>query len=370
MAQGVKAQGVGEWWLEEPKLRQMVKAMFASAGSNPHECEIVANHLIEANLRGHDSHGVGMIPIYLANALSGEMKLNHHPRLVLDQGNMLIFDGELGLGQTNATEVIDQAIERAKATGSCVMALRNSHHIGRIGHWSEQCAAQGLVSLHFVNVVSKPAVAPFGGLASRVGTNPISIGIPRRDAPPVIVDFATSELAVGKIRVAYNKGVPVQPGALIDGNGEPTTNPAALFEEPFGALTSFGQHKGWALAFACEALAAALSGGKAQCSPKTRDAVINSLFSVVVSPEKMGTQDNYFSELEQFIHWVQLPPEGRDPTVLLPGDPERAKRADRLAHGIPVDATTWNQLLDTGVAVGLTREAMLAMAQPHSSPLG
>lgn len=363
------AQAVGELWLEEPKLLQLVEAMFASAGSNPHECAIVARHLIEANLRGHDSHGIGMIPAYLTNALSGEMKLNHHPKLVLDQGNMLIFDGELGLGQTNATEAIDQAIARAEATGSCIMALRNSHHIGRIGHWSEQCAARGMVSLHFVNVVSKPSVAPYGGLAARLGTNPVSIGIPRRNGPPVVVDFATSELAVGKIRVAYNKGVPVQPGALIDPNGEPTTNPAVLFEEPFGALTSFGAHKGWALAFACEALAAALSGGKTQAGPKSRDAIVNALFSIVVSPEKMGTEDSYFSELEAFIRWVQLPPEGRDPTVLLPGDPERAKRADRLKHGIPVDETTWNQLLATGEAVGMTREAMLALAEPHRAPL-
>ncbi len=363
------AKAVGEVWLEEPKLLALVQAMFATAGSNPHECAVVSRHLIEANLRGHDSHGVGMIPAYLNNALSGEMKLNHHPKLVLDQGNLLIFDGELGLGQTNATEVIDQAIARAQSTGSCIMALRNSHHIGRIGHWSEQCAARGMVSLHFVNVVSKPAVAPYNGLAARLGTNPVSIGIPRQDAPPVIVDFATSELAVGKIRVAYNKGVPVQPGALIDAQGEPTTNPAALFEEPYGALTSFGEHKGWALAFACEALAAALSGGKTQSGPKSRDAIINSMFSIVVSPDKMGTTDSYFSELEAFIRWVQLPPEGRDPTVQLPGDPERVKRADRLKRGIPVDETTWKQLLDTGVAVGMTREAMLDIARPHQAPL-
>jgi uncharacterized oxidoreductase len=93
------------------------------------------------------------------------------------------------------------------------------------------------------------------------------------------------------------------------------------------------------------------------------------MFSIVVSPDKMGTTDSYFSELEAFIRWVQLPPEGRDPTVQLPGDPERAKRADRLKRGIPVDETTWKQLLDTGVAVGMTREAMLDIARPHQAPL-
>lgn len=358
---------VEELLIEEPRLRGLIMAIFAKAGSNAHECEIVTNHLLEANLRGHDSHGVGMVPAYIANALEGEMKLNHKPRTVLDQDAMLIFDGELGLGQSMATYSVDEAIKRAKRTGTCVMALRNSHHIGRIGHWSEQCAAQGLVSLHFVNVVSKPSVAPFGGRAARLGTNPISIGIPRKNALPVIVDFATSQLAVGKIRVAYNKGVSAPAGALIDSEGEPTTNPAALFEEPYGALRSFGEHKGWALAFACEALAAALSGGKTQSGPKSRNAIVNSLFSVVVSPEHMGTQDSYFSELEDFIRWVQLPPEGHGPSVLLPGDPERQKRADRLKNGIPVDGTTFNQLLDTGKSVGLTEAEMRAMAQTVSA---
>ena len=358
---------VEELLIEEPRLRGLILAIFAKAGSNPKECEIAANHLLEANLRGHDSHGVGMVPIYIANALEGEMKLNHTPKPILDQESMLIFDGELGLGQSMATYCVDQAIKRAKHSGSCVMALRNSHHIGRIGHWSEQCAAEGLVSLHFVNVVSKPSVAPFGGRASRLGTNPISIGIPRQNNFPVIVDFATSQLAVGKIRVAYNKGVAAPAGALIDSHGEPTTNPAALFEEPYGALRSFGEHKGWALAFACEALAAALSGGKTQSGPKSRNAVINSLFSIVVSPEQMGTQDSYFHELEAFIRWVQTPPAGYEPSVLLPGDPERQKRAERLKTGIPVDSTTFNQLIETGKSVGLTEAEMREMTQPRST---
>jgi hydroxycarboxylate dehydrogenase B len=362
-------QSVDEYFFEEPPLRRLIETIFAKAGSEASECQIVANHLLEANLRGHDSHGVGMVPAYIANALEGEMKLNHTPRKILDQGNMLIFDGELGLGQSMATDVVNQAIARAKSEGTCVMALRNSHHIGRIGHWSEQCAAHGLISLHFVNVVSKPSVAPFGGRAARIGTNPISIGIPRQQALPVIVDFATSQLAVGKIRVAYNKKVAAPEGALLDSNGEATNNPAALFEEPYGALRSFGEHKGWALAFACEALAAALSGGKTQSRPKSRNAIINSLFSIVVSPEKMGTQDSYFSELEDFIRWVQRPPEGQSPSVLLPGDPERQKRAQRLKHGIPVDATTFGHLIETGKSVGLTEEAILALAQPHQAPL-
>jgi uncharacterized oxidoreductase len=353
---------IAEVLIAEPKLRAVVAAIFKAAGSDERECRLATDHLVEANLRGHDSHGVGMIPAYIANALTGEMVINGAPTIVSDTGSLLVCDGGLGLGQTIAHDAVALACDRAEAHGSCILALRNSHHIGRIGHWSEQCAARGLVSLHFVNVVSTPAVAPFNGRAARVGTNPISIGIPRRDAPPVIVDFATSRLAVGKVRVAYNKGVDVPPGTLIDADGEPTNNPAALFEDPKGALRSFGEHKGWALAFACEALAGALTGGGTQKGPKLRNAIVNCLFSIVVSPEALGTAPAYLAELEDFVRWAQQPPEGQEPTVLLPGDPERATRAERLTRGIPVDLTTWNQLIDAGESVGLSRAAMEAMA--------
>ena len=105
---------------------------------------------------------------------------------------------------------------RAKAHGVCVVGLAHSHHLGRIGQWAEQCIAHGLVSIHFVNVLSRPIVAPFGGRDARLGTNPFCVGIPRPGGEPIVLDFATSKIAQGKTRVAYNKGVAVEPGTLID----------------------------------------------------------------------------------------------------------------------------------------------------------
>ncbi|PSC06103.1 malate/lactate/ureidoglycolate dehydrogenase [Alsobacter soli] len=348
--------------IQDANLRAAVRGIFAAAGSSEREQHLAANHLVEANLRGHDSHGVGMIPAYIANFAAGEMKLNHAPKVLVDKGTLLLCDGDLGLGQTMAHDSVAMAIERAKQHGSCILSLRASHHIGRIGHWSEQCAAEGLISLHFVNVISDPSVAPFGGRAARVGTNPISIGIPRRGQEPVIVDFATSKLAVGKVRVAYNKGVDVPPGVLLDHTGEPTTSPAALFEEPRGTLLPFGDHKGWGLSLACELLAGALSGGGTQHHPRQRPAIINSMFSVIVSPEAVGTTETFFPQIDAFIEWARTPLPGRDAEVLIAGEPERRTRAARLRDGIPVDVTTWEQINGAADTVGLARAQLQALA--------
>ncbi|MHB2166802.1 malate/lactate/ureidoglycolate dehydrogenase [Alsobacter sp. R-9] len=348
--------------ITEPGLRAAVEALFAAAGSSPRECRLAADHLVESNLRGHDSHGVGMIPAYLSNLKAGELILNQTPEVVLDTGGMIVCDGRLGLGQTIAHDAVDLAIERTRQNGSCILALRNSHHIGRIGHWSEQCAAAGLVSVHMVNVVSEPVVAPFGGRAARLVTNPFSAGIPRRDAPPVIVDFATSKLAMGKVRVAYNKGIPLPPDTLLDHEGEPTTNPAHMFEEPLGAILPFGGHKGWALGLACELIAGALTGGGTMNGRRKRPAIINNMVSFVISPEAMGTSERFNEQMEAFIAWAKSPPPGREPTVLLAGEPELAMRAARLSGGIPVDTTTWEQILASGETVGIDRARLSAAA--------
>ncbi len=341
-------------------LRNLSFRIFRSLGSSETESRRVADHLVEANLRGHDSHGVGMLPVYVANALSGEMILNRAPDVARDLGTLLVCDGGRGVGQTIAAESMELACVRAAAHGSCIMAVRNSHHMGRIGAWAEQCAAQGMISIHFVNVVSTPSVAPFGGRAPRVGTNPFAVGVPRKDAPPAIVDFATSRIAVGKVRVAHNTGAALPEGMLLDGEGNPTTDPGAHFREPKGAILPFGEHKGWSLAFACEALAAALSGGQTQKGPKSRDAVINCLMSIVVDPRVIGTQESYFAELEDFIRWVQAPgPTGGD--VLLPGDAERRMREERLASGVPIDHRTREQLIASATKAGLPEQEAIGL---------
>jgi uncharacterized oxidoreductase len=347
------------------RLHRAVESIFATLGSDAREARLAADHLVEANLRGHDSHGVGMIPTYVANRLAGDLNLNERPAVLSDTSAFLLLDGRLGLGQAIAHDAMEIGIARAREHGSCILGLRDSHHIGRIGHWAEQCAAAGLVSIHFVNVASDPAVAPFGGLAGRVGTNPVCIGIPRAGAEPVIVDFATSRLAVGKIRVAHARGVTVPEGVLLDAEGRPTTDPAVIVDEPRGAVLPFGEHKGWCLALACELLGAALTGGTVMAGPRTRPAIINSMLSIILSPDRIGAAESFFEGIEDFARWAQSPPPGREPTVLLPGDPERATRARRLAEGIPISVTTWEAIEAASVDAGCAPGAIARIASPR-----
>ena len=229
-------------------LRAKVARIIEKAGSSAAEAFQVADNLVMANLSGHDSHGVGMVPRYVDAVLEGGLSPNTGVKVLLDSGALLSLDGQRGYGQITGVQAMQMGMERARQHGSCVVALGNSHHLGRIGHFAEMAVAQGLVSMHFVNVLSRPVVAPFGGGDGRFGTNPCCIGVPLAGREPFVLDYATSRVAQGKMRVAHNKGERVPDGYLIDEQGHPTNDPGVVVVPQsnglFGALMTFGEHKG------------------------------------------------------------------------------------------------------------------------------
>ena len=152
----------------------------------------MTGNLILANLSGHDSHGGGMLPRCVDAVLEGGLKPNSCVRVVLDTGSLLALDGQRGYGQIVGEQAVALGIARTQTHRSCIMTLGNAHHLGRIVHFAEMAVAQGLVSLHFVNVLSRPVVAPFGGADGRYGTNPCCIGVPLKGREPFMLDFATS----------------------------------------------------------------------------------------------------------------------------------------------------------------------------------
>jgi uncharacterized oxidoreductase len=342
-----------------------VRRIIAAAGSSDAEAKSVADNLVEANLRGHDSHGVGMVPRYIDAVLEGGLAVNRHVAVRADSGALLTLDGQSGYGQVIGAEAMALGIERAQAQGVCIVGLAHSHHLGRIGHWAEQCIAAGLVSIHFVNVLSRPIVAPFGGRDARLGTNPFCVGIPRSGGEPIVLDFATSKIAQGKTRVAYNKGLPVEAGTIIDNHGEPTTDPRFTVVEPTGALLPFGEHKGAGLALICELLGGALAGGHTAGPVNDgRRRVLNSMFSILVDPQRLGTAENLAREMEAFVAWsTASPPMAGVDRVKTPGEPERATRAERLAGGVPVDAVTWSEIVASAVKVGLAAGGVEALVR-------
>lgn len=331
-------------------LSRCVETIVAAGGSDAREAKIVADNLVTANLTGHDSHGVGMIPRYIESLLEGGLRVNQHPAMKFDGGAMISLDGQQGYGQVIGLEAMEIGIARAREHGMCVMGLARSHHLCRIGQWAEQAVAAGLVSLHFTNVISRSIVAPYGGADARFGTNPVTIGIPIPGEPPFILDMATSAVAQGKIRVAHNKGEKVSPDWLIDNAGQPTSEARFGVIEPFGALRTFGLHKGYGLAVVCELLGGALTGGGTWHSDdRSKKRVWNGMLTILIDPKRMGTEDSFGAETTAFLASLRKSPvaPGFD-KVRIAGEPERETRAKRERDGISVDDNTWNDILAAG----------------------
>jgi uncharacterized oxidoreductase len=344
-------------------LEHHITQLFVAAGSTPAEAQQVASNLVMANLSGHDSHGVGMAPRYVDAILEKSLTPGSRVAVRVDSGMLLGLDGQQGFGQTVGVQAMEMAFERVAQHGACIMSLSHAHHLGRIGHFAEMAVARGWVSLHFVNVLSRPVVAPWHGGDGRYGTNPCCIGIPvgvgDNTQEPFVLDFATSRVAQGKMRVAHNEGKQVAPGTLIDEQGRPTNNPGVVVVPQsnggYGALMPFGEHKGFGLAVACELLGGALSGGGTwHREADNKRAVYNGMLSIIIDPKALGTQMSFAQETMAFIDWLRKSPatEGSD-GVKLAGEPERAARVARKKNGIVVDDATWQEIKDAGAKVGL-----------------
>ena len=352
------------------KLEYLIRRMFERAGSESEEAGIVSSNLVEANLTGHDSHGVGMVPRYINNCRNEALTVNTHVSVEHDNGPILQLHGNMGYGQVIGGEAMALGIARSLELGVSIVALRNSYHLGRIGAWGEMCADAGLVSIHYVNVIGhQPLVAPYGGAEGRYSTNPYCTAIPAPSGgKTIILDMATSKVAMGKVRVAYNKGEEMPEDCLINSDGERTRDPGVMFREQIGALLPVGDHKGSGLALVAEILAGALVNG-GTCVPANQNSgtIHNNMLSVILKPSALGDIDYFQSELTGITDYVKSarPALGVD-SVMVPGDPERRSMAERRATGIPIDDRTWREILDSAEVVGITETDSLEMVdQPR-----
>ena len=324
-------------------------------GSEDGEAEQVADHLVRANLAGHDSHGVGMLPAYVRLLHAGLLVPNQTPETVLDAGALLVIDARRGYGQRMAADAVRRAIVRAKEVGACVLAFRNSSHIGRIGTYAELAAAVGCAFTAFVNVADHHDVqATWGAAEPRLGTNPFCAAVPGADGPAVMLDMATTTIAAGKARVAYNKGVPVADGCLIDADGNPTNDPTGFIRDHTGALRAFGTHKGSGLAVMCEIMASAVAGGQGAFH-EAKGGILNSMLATVIDLSKLGDAGKIAGDIQAVKAHVKSarPAPGFD-DVLTPGEPERRYAAKRMVDGIEVDDTTWRDIRAAAESIGIS----------------
>jgi len=337
------------------ELHSLVRSVFAAAGCNTGEAEAIAGRLVGANLVGHDSHGVIQAPTYIRWISAGKVMTNRSIEKIIDNDVLAVVDGQLGFGQVIGEQAMALAIEKSRRWGVGVVGLRNAGHLGRIGDWAEMAAEAGCVSLHFVNTSGLGIlVPPHGGYEPRLSANPIAAGVPRKNAPHIILDISTCVIAEGKIRVALNRGEKIPEGCVIDSSGHPTTDPRAFYGPPQGAILPFGGHKGYGLGLIAEVLAGALSA--AACSRPGVTRLENNMLSIVFDPTRIQSSAAFHSELERFIGHVKssrtVAPNGE---ILLPGEIEARNRAERLASGIELDQSTWRGLeqvaRETGVPI-------------------
>ena len=347
------------------KLKNLLQVILQHGGSDEYEAEIVADHLIQANLRGHDSHGAMMIGWYMAWVKEGNLKPNTPAGKVKDEGAFLVFDGRRGYGQRTAREALDAGIIRCRATGMAAVTLKDSGHIGRLGTYGEQAAKADLVSLHFANAHDSPlVVAPVGGKKPLFMTNPICFAMPGTDkTAPIVMDYATSSMAYGKAEVYMNKGIPVPLNSIVDHEGRPTTDPKVLFEEPYGSLLPFGGHKGYGLMIFCELLAGCLSGGgPVNTYGQESTGTVNNLFSILIDSSCLVDQPRLQGLVDGLVAYTKAcPPVNPDQPVMMPGDIERATLAERQKSGIPVDDNSWAAILKACDTVRFSQQSAEAI---------
>lgn len=346
------------------RLADFVTAIFIAARTRPDFARETAQHLVAANLKGHDSHGVGMAPNYVDAIANGHLAPDAEAEMLEDRGAILRVDGRFGFGQVVGRQATDLAIERVRDAGVVTLALRNAHHLGRIGTYAERCARAGCVSLHFVNVTGHdPVVSPFAGREARLLTNPFCCAVPRNGERPIVLDMATSAIALGKVRVAYMKEEPVADDTLLDNEGLPTTDARYLYEEPKGSIRPFGLHKGYGLGLVCELLAGALAGERTiQPEHPRPNAIVNHMLMFVLDPDLFGGSAAFAAEVEAMADYLRRTPaaEGHD-RVRLPGDPEAESTEQRLAHGIPIDDNSWADILAAAGRAGLSGDEIDAL---------
>jgi uncharacterized oxidoreductase len=344
--------------LKPPALHALISLVARRMGSDATETQEVADHLLRANLTGHDSHGVGMLPAYVRLLQDGLLVPNQTPETVLDAGALLVIDARRGFGQRLAADAVRRAIGRARELGACVLALRNASHIGRVGTYAELAARHGMAFIAFVNVADHHDIqAPYGCAEARLGTNPFCAAVPGGDdgAPALLLDMATTTIAAGKARVAYNLGIDVPEGSLIDAEGQPTNDPAGLIRDQTGALLSFGKHKGSGLAVMCEIMAGALAGGQ-RAEQACKGGILNSMLAVVIDPGKLNDPEAVAAgaaSTAAHIRSSRVAPGFAE--VLLPGEPERRSAERRGREGIPVDDGTWRDVLEAAAKLGITQ---------------
>ena len=330
------------------ELKRLGVDLFAAVGVPAVEAELVADHLVESGLLGHDTHSVLRYPQYVDMVRNGMAKPGTPLEVLQETPYMAQVSGGWNFGPVTATAAVELALAKARQGALAVVTVQQCNHIARLGRFAALAARQDMIAMILANGHGGDlAVAPLGGRARRLPTNPVCVAIPTSRSWPVVVDLTTSMISGGNLRLYRNLKKPVPPGNIIDAEGRPTTDVEVYYGPPQGAMLPLGfphgGHKGFGLALMVDILAGALSG--AGCSRAAPPVTGNALFIAVLNVSAFGPLEDFLAETEHFIDWVKSsPPAAGFDEVMLPGENSHRIYQRRCREGLAVDESAWNQI--------------------------
>lgn len=325
--------------LTDNQLTSVGVALLKAVGVPDESARLVTRYLVDANLVGHDSHGIMRVPYYVRAIRSGRMKTDMDIEIVRETPTSAVVNGNSGIGQVVATKCMELAIKKAEEhTLGCVVVY-SLGHIGRLSDYSAMAMNRGMIGITLHGGFGG-IVAPFGGVEGRLSTNPICLAMPTSDQIPFIMDFATSVVAEGKVRNKLHRGEDVPDGWIIDKEGRPSHNPKDLYDG--GAILPFGGkagHKATALGVM------AMLGGILSGTPDKT--MMGDLFLAINIKDFIPVTD-FTKRMDAVIkHIKSSKPVSGVKSVLTPGEPEMEVMKTRSTKGIEIPDGAWKNILET-----------------------
>ncbi len=339
--------------LSSAQLREVTCNIFRATGAPDDVATIVAESLVEADLTGHDSHGIVRIIEYLDQIRTGRLNPQAKAEIVRETPTTLLVDGHWAFGQVTARWAMNQVIGKAAQCFVAAAGIYHCGHIGRVGPYTAIAAEQGFVGMAFVNGGgTQPRVAPFGGIRPVFGTNPLAAAIPVAGQAPIVLDFSTSVVASGKIRIARERGEEVPEGWILNREGQPTRQPQEYYDG--GSLLPFAGHKGYALGLLVDVLGGLLTGAGTPVLPSSGYELGNGVFFITLNVEAFRPLADFTIQMQELSERIKAAsPITGGGEVLLPGEPEQRAKAYRLAEGIDISDETWQKIVDAARGVGV-----------------
>jgi LDH2 family malate/lactate/ureidoglycolate dehydrogenase len=332
------------------RLLKLGTEIFEAQGLSRDKSKFLTETLVEANLTGHDSHGVAYYVTYSDRIREGHIDVKAEPKIVKETLTSALIDGRWAPGQVTAKFAIDIATKKAKEHVISAVGVFNCNHIGRLGYYTNYATKQGVVAMMFVNV-GHPLVSVYNGTGVVFGTNPFSAAVPTKNVRPFLIDYATSVVAAGKLSVARAKNEKIPNHWVRDKKGNPTDDPWAV--RLGGWQVPFGEHKGYCLQLLMELLGAVMTGSRTGLDDETGPPSANGVFIIAIDPDAFVGFDAFINGTDRVLSEVKKVAPETGKKVLIPGEPEWNSKEERLSEGILLPDETWEKIIELTKKLGL-----------------